>query len=109
METIVSRDGTPITYARSGTGPPLVLVHGTMSSHGTWAPVLPTLEQLFTVFGVDRRGYGASGDSPDYAVGREFEDLAMLVDSLGDNVSLLGHSFGGLCALEAARLMAHLR
>lgn len=109
MEKIVSKDGTPVAYQRSGMGAPLVLVHGTFSSHSGWAHVLPALEKLFTVYAVDRRGYGESGDSSHYAVEREFEDIAALVDSIGAGVHLLGHSFGGLCVLEAALLTSNLR
>jgi pimeloyl-ACP methyl ester carboxylesterase len=109
MDRILSRDGTPITFQKSGSGPPLVLVHGTLSSHGTWTPVLPMLEKHFTVYGVDRRGYGESGDAPNYAIEREFEDIEKLVDSLGEEVNLLGHSFGGLCVLEATLLTSRLR
>jgi pimeloyl-ACP methyl ester carboxylesterase len=102
MEKIRSRDGTPIAYQRTGTGAPLVLVHGTLSSHGGWAPILPALEQQFTVYRMDRRGRGESGDSSDYAIEREYEDISALVNSIGEEVNLLGHSFGGLCVLEAA-------
>jgi pimeloyl-ACP methyl ester carboxylesterase len=109
MERIVSKDGTRISYARSGTGAPLVLVHGTLSSHAGWAPVLPALEQHFTVYALDRRGYGESGDTEPYAIAREFEDIAALADSIGGEVNLLGHSFGGLCVLEAALLTTSLR
>lgn len=102
MEKILSKDGTPITFQRSGSGVPLVLIHGTLSSHGTWAKALPTLEKSFTVYGVDRRGYGESGDNTAYSVEREFEDVAALVDSIGQGVNVLGHSFGGVVALEGA-------
>ena len=104
QETVTSVDGTPIATWRSGEGPPLVLVHGTAADHSRWAPVLPAFEQHFTVNAVDRRGRGGSGDAEDYAVDREFEDVAAVVDSVGESAILLGHSYGALCALEAARL-----
>jgi pimeloyl-ACP methyl ester carboxylesterase len=109
MDKIRSKDGTAIAYQRSGSGAPLVLVHGTLGSHGSWAALLTALERQFTIYAVDRRGRGESGDSPTYAVEREFEDIAAIVDSIGDGVSLLGHSFGALCALEAALLTSNLR
>ncbi len=109
QDRVTSRDGTPIAYRRSGHGPPLVLVHGTSADHSRWAPVLPAFEQRYTVCAVDRRGRGGSGDSQDYALEREFEDVAAVVDSLGEPVILLGQSHGGLCALEAALLSSHLR
>jgi pimeloyl-ACP methyl ester carboxylesterase len=108
-ESVTSKDGTPITCWRSGQGPPLVLVHGTAADHNRWAPVLPAFEQRFTVFAVDRRGRGGSGDSEDYSVDREFEDVAAVADSLGEPPVLLGHSYGALCALEAAMLTRNIR
>lgn len=86
-----------------------MLVHGTLSSRGGWAYILPALEKQFTVYAIDRRGRGESGDAKSYAVEREFEDVAALVNSIGDGVNVLGHSFGGLCALEAALLTPRLR
>ncbi len=109
MEKILSKDGTPIAYQRSGAGAPLVLVHGTGGSYLRWRPILPALEKQFTVYAVDRRGRGESGDSPNYAIEREFEDVAAVVDSIRDEVNLLGHSFGGVCSLEAALRTSHLR
>jgi pimeloyl-ACP methyl ester carboxylesterase len=99
---VTSADGTRIGFERSGVGPPLVLVHGTSADRTRWAPVLPALERHFTVYAVDRRGRGLSGDTEPYALEREFEDVTAVVDSIGEPVDLLGHSFGGLCALEAA-------
>jgi pimeloyl-ACP methyl ester carboxylesterase len=109
MEKVASKDGTPIAYAKSGRGPPLVLVHGTTADHTRWAPLLPELEKRFTVYAVDRRGRGGSGDAPDYAFEREFEDVAAVVDGVGEPVFLLGHSFGAFCSLEAALRTRNLR
>ena len=109
LPSVISRDGTAIAYERSGTGPPLVLVHGSISDHTYWRPVLPALSTRFTVYAMERRGRGQSGDSADYAIEREAEDVATLVDSISGPVALLGHSFGALCALEAALLTGHLR
>jgi pimeloyl-ACP methyl ester carboxylesterase len=107
--TVTSKDGTPIVYWRSGGGPPLVLVHGTTADHGRWAPVLPAFERHFSICAVDRRGRGGSGDSEDYTIEREFEDIAAVVDSLREPVHLLGHSYGAVCALEAALLTSNVR
>jgi pimeloyl-ACP methyl ester carboxylesterase len=109
MEKITSRDGTPIACWCSGEGPPLVLVHGTAADHGRWRPVLPAFEERFTVYAIDRRGRGGSGDADGYAIEREFEDVAAVVDSLGEPVNLLGHSYGALCALEATLLAGNVR
>jgi pimeloyl-ACP methyl ester carboxylesterase len=108
MEKILSKDGTSIAYHRSGSGKPLVLVHGTGGSSTRWKPILPALEQHFTLYVLDRRGRGESGDGQAYAIEREFEDVAAVVDSIGGEVNLLGHSFGAVCSLEAALRTNHL-
>ncbi len=109
QQTVTSVDGTSIVYWRSGEGPPLVLVHGAAADRSRWAPVLPAFEQRFTVYAVDRRGRGGSGDSDDYAVQREFEDVAAVADAVGEPAALLGHSYGALCALEAALITRNVR
>lgn len=109
METVTSTDGIKIAYRRSGEGQPLVLVHGTSADHSRWSPVLPALEEHFTVCAMDRRGRGDSGDAEDYAIEREFEDVASVVDSIGEPVHLLGHSYGALCSLEGALLTRNVR
>jgi pimeloyl-ACP methyl ester carboxylesterase len=106
---VVSPDGTSIAVWRSGEGPPLVLIHGAAADHNRWAPVLPALEDRFTVFAIDRRGRGQSGDASDYALEREFEDVVAVVESAGEGVNVLGHSYGGICALEAALLTERIR
>ncbi len=104
--SVASRDGTPIAYFCSGAGRPLVLVHGTSANHGRWDPVLGLLERRFTLYAVDRRGRGASGDGPAYALEREIDDVVAVLSAVADAGAqrpvLLGHSWGGICALEAA-------
>ena len=110
METITSEDGTRIALWRSGTGPPLLLVHGTTYDHTTaWRFVVPQLERRFTVYAMDRRGRGSSGDSAAYELQREAEDVAAVVEAIGEPLILLGHSYGALCAVEAALLTPNLR
>jgi pimeloyl-ACP methyl ester carboxylesterase len=101
-EFVVSDDGTAIAVWRSGAGPPLVLVHGTVADHGRWAPVLPVFERRFSVLAPDRRGRGRSGDADEYSLEREYDDVVAVIESVGNDVYLLGHSYGGLCALEAS-------
>jgi pimeloyl-ACP methyl ester carboxylesterase len=109
MQTITSSDGTRIAFWRSGEGPPLLLVHGTTADHTTtWRLVLAELERRFTVYAMDRRGRGRSGDAPVYDLQREAEDVAAVVDAVGAPVDVLGHSYGALCALEAALLTDHV-
>jgi pimeloyl-ACP methyl ester carboxylesterase len=96
-----SIDGTDIAYWRSGHGQTLLIVHGGGNFHGGWDPMLPLLTAACTVVTIDRRGRGSSGDTLPYAIKREIEDVAAVADTLGPSC-VLGHSFGGPLALEAA-------
>jgi pimeloyl-ACP methyl ester carboxylesterase len=104
MTHVTSKDGTRIGYTRSGSGPLLLLVHGTTADHHRWETVAPLLEPHYTLLAMDRRGRGMSGDSPDYELQREAEDVAAVLDSLEQPAAVLGHSYGGLASLEAALL-----
>jgi pimeloyl-ACP methyl ester carboxylesterase len=109
MEFIDSADGTPIAYDAVGSGRPLVFVHGTSADHASWDGLRPRLEEGATVYAVERRGRGESGDGPAYDPAREFEDVVAVVESVGEPVVLVGHSFGALCSLEAALRTEDLR
>ena len=104
MDKIQSKDGTLIAYERSGHGPALVMVHGTTADHTRWAPVLSQLQEKYSVYTVDRRGRGESGDHLPYSIEREFEDIASVAESIPEPITLLGHSYGALCSLEAVLL-----
>lgn len=109
MLTVHSKDGVTIGFRRSGAGPALLLVHGTTADHRRWLPIAPRFEEHFTVYAMDRRGRGASGDASDYAFQREAEDVAAVIDAIGADVNVLGHSYGAMCCLEAALLTDNIR
>ena len=110
MEHVTSGDGTRIAYGRSGSGRPLVLVHGTGVERSSFRFVEPLLTDRFTLYAVDRRGRGPSGDSTDgYAIEQEFADIAAVVDSLAEPADLFGHSYGATVALGAARIARNVR
>ena len=90
MERVSSNDGTVIGYRQAGSGPALLLVHGTTADHTRWSPISPRFERHFTVYAMDRRGRGMSTDSPDYDILREAEDVAAVVDAIGEPVTVLG-------------------
>jgi pimeloyl-ACP methyl ester carboxylesterase len=100
--TVRSGDGVAITCWRTGAGPPLVLLHGTGEDHRRWSRVAARLAEDFTVYAVDRRGRGGSGDADTYSLAAEVADVVAVVRRIGGSVVLIGHSYGALCALEAA-------
>jgi pimeloyl-ACP methyl ester carboxylesterase len=105
METVQSADGTTIAYDRVGEGPAIVFVPGAIQHRAidqTMRELADLLAPRFTTLIYDRRGRGDSGETPPYAVAREVEDLAAVVDAAGGEVSLFGMSSGGALAIEAA-------
>ncbi|HET9084242.1 MAG TPA: alpha/beta hydrolase [Candidatus Limnocylindrales bacterium] len=107
-----SADGTPIAVFSSGpagtetTAPALILVHGAAADHTTFRVIGPRLAERYAVHAIDRRGRGGSGDTFPYSIEREFEDVAAVAEAVasesGQPVAVVGHSYGGRCALGAA-------
>ncbi|MFI6289273.1 alpha/beta fold hydrolase [Streptomyces sp. NPDC051018] len=97
-----SADGTVIAYEQRGEGPSVVLVGGALCTAATDAPLAALLASRFSVFTYDRRGRGGSGDTVPYAVEREIEDLAAVIDEAGGSARVHGTSSGGALALRAA-------
>jgi len=104
MEKVISDDGTSIAYERVGTGPALIAVDAAANYGGFRALPAPVelLAADFTVYVYDRRGRGASTDTPPYAIEREVDDIAALIEAAGGSAFLYGLSSGGLLALHAA-------
>lgn len=109
MNKAVSKDGTRIAFKESGVGHPLLLVHGTTADHTRWDKITPRLAERFTVYAMDRRGRGESGDGPDYHILREAEDVAAVVEAIAEPTYLIGHSYGALCSLEASKLTKKIK
>jgi pimeloyl-ACP methyl ester carboxylesterase len=116
---VPSRDGTPIAVFRSAApsaGRPLVLVHGTSADHRTWRVAAPLLAPRFSLWAMDRRGRGDSGDTADpadWSIERELEDVVAVAEaaaaSAGAPADVLGHSLGGRFALGASALTPAIR
>src|SRR6478609_8371284 len=102
MHTLTSADGTTIAYERAGDGPAIVFATGAFNDHSTCADLAAALAGDHTVVTYDRRARGQSGDTAPYAIEREIEDLAALVDIVGGTAAVFGYSSGGNLALAAA-------
>lgn len=101
---VTSKDGTSIAIECAGAGPSLIIVHGGIGDRTRWKPLFPLFAPHFTVCAMDRRGHGQSGDSSEYTLEKGAEDVAAVVDSRPGPVFVLGHSIGGVFALEATFL-----
>lgn len=94
--------------------PAVVLLHSSMSSKSQWSSLKAQLSNAYRCIAVDLQGYGASPFPPDAGAGY-VHTLAHEVDAVvaataaelepGEDFHLVGHSFGGACALHMARRM----
>ena len=102
LERVRSTDGTSIAFERTGDGPPIVLVCGGSVDRGSNAGLAAELASTFSVYNFDRRGRGDSTDTAPYAIEREIEDIAAVIDAAGGRAALYGSSSGAALALLAA-------
>lgn len=103
---VTAGDGLHLHVSRSGSGPPLVLLHGFTGSTETWAPLRASLDTRFTTVAVDLPGHGRSESPADparHALTRFANDLGHVLDTLGiQTAAVLGYSMGGRAALHFA-------
>jgi pimeloyl-ACP methyl ester carboxylesterase len=94
-----------LPYEQTGSGEPLVLVHGGFGDLSNWVPLVPQLAEERTVISYSRRGHGA-GAPPDTNVierRRHEDDLAELIEALDAGpVHVVGSSYGASVALGLA-------
>lgn len=104
---VISKDGTPIAYDKSGQGPVLIIVSGALAQRQQEVikNFAATLAKKFTVIIYDRRGRGESGDTKPYSVQKEIEDIEALIQEAGGSANLFGSSSGAALALLAAETL----
>jgi haloacetate dehalogenase len=110
FETAQVETGETNIFVRwSGSGPPLLLLHGFPQTHIMWRAVAPRLARRFTVVCADLRGYGRSGcpaSTPDhapYAKRAMARDMVAVMERLGfARFSIAGHDRGGRVAYRLA-------
>jgi pimeloyl-ACP methyl ester carboxylesterase len=101
--TVVSQDGAKISYLTLGSGPSVLVIPGALSMAADYAPFARALAGRFTAHIIERRGRGLSSpQGVDYSIRKECEDV-LAVQRETSASALVGHSYGGLVALEVAR------
>ena len=103
MRTVDSADGTPIAYRTEGEGPVVVFVNGALSVADDAAGLAAAVAaEGFTAVAWDRRARGDSGDARGSTPEREVEDLAAVIEAVGGDAIVVGHSSGAVLARFAA-------
>ncbi|HKY86894.1 MAG TPA: alpha/beta hydrolase [Pseudorhodoplanes sp.] len=90
-------------YAEEGAGPPLVLVHGSMSSHRQWRSLADRLRDRYRVIAADLLACAPPGSRElgAFTFAQDCDFIRQLVE-MNPGAHLLGHSYGGLVAIKAA-------
>ncbi len=100
----VEAAGVALAVEETGSGPPVVFVHGTATDRAVWRETLGELGGGARAIVYDRRAYGASGAPEPYGgttVGEQADDLAELIAALDAAPALLvGHELGALACLD---------
>lgn len=103
MQHATSGDGTLIAFHEVGSGTPVVIVGGAVPTAEAGAPLAAALAAAgLRGVAVDRRARGNSGDTAPYLPAREAEDLAAVINAVGGEAAVIGHSSGAVLALFAA-------
>lgn len=102
----LSRDGAVLDYAADGAGEPILLIHPSVTADGLSIPLLqrPELAASYRIITYHRRGYGRStvGAEP-VTLADQAADAAAVLEHLGvRRAHVVGHSFGGVVALQFA-------
>ena len=102
----VEVNGYPMAYQESGSGTPLVLVHGSLNDYRCWNFQIPAFTAHYRVLAVSLRHYFPEpwdGQGDDFSIPQHADDLAELIRVLDlGPVHLLGHSRGGAVVLNVA-------
>jgi pimeloyl-ACP methyl ester carboxylesterase len=94
--------GHRVIYRITGSGPPVVLIHGMINSSRHWERVALRLADRYTVIAPDLIGHGDSATPRgDYSLGAHAAVIRDLLSAIGvDSASIVGHSLGGGVAMQ---------
>ncbi|MCH7403684.1 alpha/beta fold hydrolase [Belliella kenyensis] len=92
-----------LNFKKTGSGEPLIILHGLFGSADNWFSIAKELEKNYTLYLVDQRNHGDSPQSEDWNYDVMVEDLKELMEDEGlDNAFLMGHSMGGKTVMNFA-------
>lgn len=98
-------NGYPLTYSIRGAGPIVVFLPGVLTDYRVWAQALKSWERDYKVIAISPRHFYPepwNGQSSDFTVRQHAKDIDAFIEGLGQPVYLVGWSYGGHIAYEAA-------
>ena len=100
MTQMTHIEGADLWTEISGSGEPVLQIHGSGFGHYNFAPVTPLLASRFQVIDYDQRGYGGSSrPEAQYSIEGWSDDAVKLLDALGiEKAHIHGTSMGGMVA-----------
>ncbi len=92
-----------LNYKVSGSGEPLIILHGLFGMLDNWQTVGKNLEKYFTVYLIDQRNHGRSPHDDLHSYSAMADDLNEFLIQTGiSSANILGHSMGGKTAMQFA-------
>jgi pimeloyl-ACP methyl ester carboxylesterase len=107
-------DGFRLAYERSGSGPPVVLLHGWPGDHTDWDQLIPLIQEVADVLAPDLRGFGQSDKHEAdlekiYSAQGQARAVAALMDELGvKDAVVAGYDVGGAVSQTVAAMRPDL-
>jgi pimeloyl-ACP methyl ester carboxylesterase len=105
---VLSKGGLRIEHSDEGHGPPVVLIHSSVSGNRQWRSLTDALTDRYRVLAVNLYGYGETTQWPGEAPQSLYAQAQLILavcEEAGAPVHLVGHSFGATVALKAATLL----
>lgn len=105
-------DGHNLHYVESGSGPPLILISGSVATYRVWNPLIASLSSYRRVLAIESLGNGDS-DKPSFRFNYSFSEQAVLIKKFMhqleiEKADLIGICYGGTVALQFAKKYPNL-
>ena len=108
LESVMSKDGSTLTYRQLGNGPGILLLHGGLQAAQNLMLLAAGLSDAFTLYVLNRRGRASSPYLPGYSIETDCNDVEAVLGKTGAS-GVFGLSVGGVIALEVARCLPGLQ
>lgn len=100
---IANVNGVKLYYEKTGSGEPIILIHGNGENHRIFNETVDVLKEKFTVYAIDSRGHGESSKISEYHYDDMAEDIYCFIKELNiEKPVIYGFSDGGIIALLLA-------